>query len=263
MVFKGGTCLVKAHTDYYRFSEDLDFTWKDISIWEDRTPSQIRKQCYREIDTIIEHLREIADDLDLMFKGDKSDRDQVIIGGGGRMPRFYFSYPSVITNVKAEIKVDINFVDMTLYPYQTKDLKSYVEGYQNRELALLFREEYDRYTSPITIRCYALGEIYTDKCRAAMTRVAYKLRDIIDIYMLEEHFGLTIKEYKAPILEKTRFMLDLYTKYRKNIETKSLPDAGNISREEINLLIIEMPEKLEKNIKRIHDQINRIKGEII
>jgi predicted nucleotidyltransferase component of viral defense system len=29
LVFKGGTCLVKAHTDYYRFSEDIDFTWKN------------------------------------------------------------------------------------------------------------------------------------------------------------------------------------------------------------------------------------------
>ena len=26
LVFKGGTCLAKAHTDFYRLSEDLDFT---------------------------------------------------------------------------------------------------------------------------------------------------------------------------------------------------------------------------------------------
>ncbi len=26
-VFKGGTCLTKAYFGYYRFSEDLDFTW--------------------------------------------------------------------------------------------------------------------------------------------------------------------------------------------------------------------------------------------
>ena len=263
MVFKGGTCLVKAHTDYYRFSEDLDFTWGDLSIWDGRTPSQIRKRCSREIDTIIEHLVEIADDLGLMFDGDKSDRGQVIIGGGGRMPRFYLSYTSVITNAIAKAKVDVNFVDRTLYPYQTKYLKSYLKDYRNKELALLFREEYDSYTSSITMECYAPMEIYTDKCRAAMTRIAYKLRDIIDIYMLEEQYGYTIQEYKAPILEKTMFMLDLYTKYRKNMETTRLPDAGDITQEEINLLIIEMPEKLEKNIQRIHDQINMIKGEII
>ena len=27
LVFKGGTCLVKCYFGYYRFSEDLDFTW--------------------------------------------------------------------------------------------------------------------------------------------------------------------------------------------------------------------------------------------
>lgn len=29
LVFKGGTCLAKAYLNYHRFSEDLDFTWKD------------------------------------------------------------------------------------------------------------------------------------------------------------------------------------------------------------------------------------------
>jgi predicted nucleotidyltransferase component of viral defense system len=28
-LFKGGTCLVKCYLGYYRFSEDIDFTWKN------------------------------------------------------------------------------------------------------------------------------------------------------------------------------------------------------------------------------------------
>ncbi len=39
LVFKGGTCLVKAYTGYFRFSEDLDFTWKDQTRWEGKNPS--------------------------------------------------------------------------------------------------------------------------------------------------------------------------------------------------------------------------------
>ena len=27
-LFKGGTCLIKYYLGYYRFSEDLDFTWR-------------------------------------------------------------------------------------------------------------------------------------------------------------------------------------------------------------------------------------------
>ena len=35
-VFKGGTCLAKAYLDYFRFSEDLDFTFFDQKLWEGR-----------------------------------------------------------------------------------------------------------------------------------------------------------------------------------------------------------------------------------
>jgi len=27
-VFKGGACLIKCHLGYFRFSEDVDFSWK-------------------------------------------------------------------------------------------------------------------------------------------------------------------------------------------------------------------------------------------
>ena len=33
-VFKGGTCLTKCYLGYYRFSEDLDFTWTDQKLFE-------------------------------------------------------------------------------------------------------------------------------------------------------------------------------------------------------------------------------------
>jgi predicted nucleotidyltransferase component of viral defense system len=31
--FKGGTCLAKCYLDYFRFSEDIDFTWKNQSVF--------------------------------------------------------------------------------------------------------------------------------------------------------------------------------------------------------------------------------------
>ncbi|HZX19690.1 MAG TPA: nucleotidyl transferase AbiEii/AbiGii toxin family protein, partial [archaeon] len=42
-VFKGGTCLTKAYFGYYRFSEDLDFTWISQKNFENKTEKQIRK----------------------------------------------------------------------------------------------------------------------------------------------------------------------------------------------------------------------------
>ncbi|MCY4491358.1 MAG: nucleotidyl transferase AbiEii/AbiGii toxin family protein [Thaumarchaeota archaeon] len=40
--FKGGTCLVKAHLGYFRFSEDIDFTWKKQNIFEKKSQKKIR-----------------------------------------------------------------------------------------------------------------------------------------------------------------------------------------------------------------------------
>lgn len=40
--FKGGTCLMKCYLGYYRFSEDLDFTWIDQRIFENKSGKQIR-----------------------------------------------------------------------------------------------------------------------------------------------------------------------------------------------------------------------------
>ncbi|MFP4608759.1 MAG: nucleotidyl transferase AbiEii/AbiGii toxin family protein, partial [Candidatus Aenigmatarchaeota archaeon] len=44
-VFKGGSCLVKAYTGYYRFSEDIDLTWKYRKEWTGLSASQTRKRC--------------------------------------------------------------------------------------------------------------------------------------------------------------------------------------------------------------------------
>ena len=38
-LFKGGTCLIKCYLGYYRFSEDLDFTWKRQEEFAERTKS--------------------------------------------------------------------------------------------------------------------------------------------------------------------------------------------------------------------------------
>jgi predicted nucleotidyltransferase component of viral defense system len=34
-LFKGGTCLIKGYLGYYRFSEDVDFTYRDQLRFED------------------------------------------------------------------------------------------------------------------------------------------------------------------------------------------------------------------------------------
>jgi len=262
VVFKGGTCLIKAYLGYFRFSEDLDFTWKDKSLWEGKSASQARKECSKEIDTIIDRIVPIANKLGLKFEKDKSDKGQVIIGGGGRMPRFYLSYNSELIRKPAKIKMEINFMEKTLFPYKKMELASYIGDQKLEELEMLFNDEYSEYTSPIELECYDPREIYTDKCRAALTRVTYKLRDVIDIIVLEEQKGYSIPQFAEPILEKTVFMMNIYKKYRDNLVSKKFPKAANVVNQETDLLIKRLELDLEKYVDSIHNELEQLRKQL-
>jgi len=263
LVFKGGTCLVKAYMGYYRFSEDLDFAWKDTSIWEDKTPSQTRRDCSREIDRLLEIFCGISEELGLKFNGDKSDRNEVNIGGGGRMPKFFLGYHSEILGQPSSIKIEINFVDMIVYPFQQRNLQSYMEDFESDEIAFLYNVPYREYTKPVMVECYDPREFYIEKCRAIMTRIAYKLRDAVDIYMLQQRYGYTIQQHKEEIMNKTRFMLDLYNKYKENIQIAAIPPLETTYNGELKLLTIPTPKDLRENIEMIHRQIQEIQTELV
>ncbi len=71
LVFKGGTCLIKAYYGYYRFSEDIDFTWQNMDIWKGKSKSETVKRCSKEITKLIHNFKDISDRLGLIFGGKK------------------------------------------------------------------------------------------------------------------------------------------------------------------------------------------------
>ena len=263
LVFKGGTCLMKAYTGYYRFSEDVDFTWLDKNIWEGRNKSEIVRLCSAEIDTLAKHFRDISNDLGLNFSGDKTNTDEVNISSGGRVVQFFIGYNSEILNMASRIKVEINFMDITLYAFKKKNLKSYVEGIDSEEMEFLYETQWKEYLTPVTLGCYDSREIFIEKCRALMTRKAYKLRDVIDIYFLEKNNNYSIPAYKKAIKRKTGFMLELYERYRENIKALELPSTNILASEEMKLLLVKPPENLEENVNRIHGQLDKIREELL
>ena len=263
LVFKGGTCLVKAYLGYYRFSEDIDFTWKDTGLWKGKSASQARKKCSKQIDIIIDRLKKIIEKLGLEFNGNKTDASQVEIGSGGRMVRFFIRYPSATLEIPVTIKIEINFADQTLFPFKNNELKSLINRVENRELAFLYRKEWDEYKKNVYFDCYDPREIFTDKVRAAMTRVSYKFRDAIDIVKLEQKYGYIISDYEEEIRKKTDFVLDLYHRYKSNIESIRIPDIETIPERELNLLLFKPTKDFYKNINRVHMQLRQIQKEII
>jgi predicted nucleotidyltransferase component of viral defense system len=49
--FKGGTCLMKCYISYYRFSEDLDFTYVNQKEFENKSGKQRRSIMSEKINT--------------------------------------------------------------------------------------------------------------------------------------------------------------------------------------------------------------------
>ncbi len=263
LVFKGGTCLMKAYMGYYRFSEDIDFTWRNKDIWYDRNKSEIGKLCSIEIDTIAKHFKDIADNLALSFSGNKANTEEVNISSGGRIVQFFIGYKSEILNLPSRIKLEINFMDMILYPFKEKNLKSYIEDIDAEEIRFLYEALWKEYSVPVSLRCYDSREIFIEKCRAVLTRKAYKFRDVMDIYFLEKNNKLSITTYKKPIMKKTKFMLDLYERYRDNIKNLDFPSPDILTSEEMKLLLVQPPSNLKDDINRIHGELDKIREELL
>jgi predicted nucleotidyltransferase component of viral defense system len=87
------------------------------------------------------------------------------------------------------------------------------------ELGILF-PEFKEYTQKILFDVYDVREILCEKIRAILTRKGMKARDFIDVYLICTQFRIRLDDIYSCSVEKTRFMLHLYERYRKNIEEK-------------------------------------------
>ena len=95
-------------------------------------------------------------------------------------------------------------------------LKSPLEEY--KELEFLFPSFYREYKASISFKIYGAKEIFCEKVRAILTRKGIKERNFIDIYLISNKFGFGYENLEKEILDKTRFMLDIYQKYKTNLE---------------------------------------------
>lgn len=84
---------------------------------------------------------------------------------------------------------------------------------------------------------YDPREMLVEKCRALLTRQAPKIRDILDLYLLEKELRLRYVDFEREIVRKTLFFLKMYEKYRKNLQrTKS--ELGQMLAEDESRILI-------------------------
>lgn len=242
-LFKGGTCLAKCYLGYYRFSEDIDFTWKDQTVFEAKSQNKIRSLLSEIIDRTGKIFEEISKTRQLDFRCEKHNNHYVELGGSNKLCTFKIWYQSEVLNRESFLKVQMNFVEKLNFKPHKAELKA-LPSKKSEELSFLF-QEYEEYLQPIPFNVYDIREILCEKVRSILTREGIKARDFLDVYLISKKHNITLDDLLDQIVVKTCFMLELYEKYRENFNKKQsilVSEPFNWG-EERNLLLKKINEK--------------------
>ena len=107
------------------------------------------------------------------------------------------TYHSALNKMRTEVKIEVDFCDADIHPYENKTLGTYIGDADLQELAALHEERFRTYSTPVERSCYDCREMFIEKCRAMMTRRVYKPRDSLDLYHLSRTKGLDVPDYKG------------------------------------------------------------------
>jgi predicted nucleotidyltransferase component of viral defense system len=236
--FKGGTCLIKCYLGYYRFSEDLDFSYIYPEEFKNKSEKQIRKELSIIITNLSKLLMKISEKLKFDFSIDKTNKKYYEFGSNNKFIKFKLWYTS-ITNNQQFIKIQINFIEKFYYKFKIIQVENMIKKINYKEFNFLFPEYIELLNYP-KIKVYDIKEILLEKNRVIITRKALKARDFIDVFLILEYLKQEISIYRTQILEKTRFMINKYTKYKDNLNVRKKLGFKYILGEESKLLIKEI-----------------------
>lgn len=207
-LFKGGSCLVKCYFGYYRFSVDLDFTWRDQARWENLGKKKLRRELLKETTKFGNLLEVIATKAGIDFRNDIRNKNYVEFGSGNRMVTFKMWRNNEL------IKIQVNFVERILFDYKKVVARTLIDDVRISNEDKTYYEEFLKFYQPIKLLAYSKEEILCEKVRAILTRQTQKLRDFYDVFMIEKS-GVSVEQLKNAIINKTRDVL----KYKNTGQT--------------------------------------------
>lgn len=212
LVFKGGTCLIKCYLDYFRFSVDLDFTWRNQENWHTvntkQVPNVTRKARHAWVAVMTDASKELGYDF---------DANSVVWGSNSRIGTAQLAYRN-LAGEAAFIKVQVNFVEPLHYEPAMRHARTLVSGMESKAITLLDGPDIEAYRASYSLACYDAREIAAEKVRAILTRTAPKGRDLLDLYLLERDLGIKAETLEAQIRAKLDFALSLGEKYQKTLD---------------------------------------------
>ncbi len=169
-VFRGGTSLSKIHANFYRLSEDLDFT---LSI----SPAANRSERSRMITPVKDWLSALEKESSA-FKV-----EQKLIGyNNSRQYVAQIAYPSAVGTGSGRIKIEVGLREEILIPPIMGSIKTLLENPFTRKSAV---QEFGVLT-------LTREETYAEKIRAALTRREPAIRDFYDVDYAVSNLGLDL-----------------------------------------------------------------------
>jgi predicted nucleotidyltransferase component of viral defense system len=256
--FKGGTCLTKCYLGYYRFSEDLDFTYIGQDEFKGMSQKTLRKTLSEKINNVLEQLIKIADELHLDFRSDKSDTRYVMLGGSNKFVTFKLWYKPLTGEKEDFIKIQINYLELIVNKITEKKAHSLYSSIDKKEMKLLHPEFIDL-LDDINLLAYPLIEMFLEKIRAILTRRGTKSRDYIDVYLIEKKVKIDIDREEPNIINKIEFMLR-YDKYLQNLSV--IKPENLIIGEEAQLLLEPLDEGFKKFLPEFFEYLKKLERKI-
>jgi len=160
LVFKGVTCISKVYTDFYRFSEDLDFIIPvavQASRKERRTKIEPIKYMFEKLSTVIPGVS-----IAVPLSGHNESKQYI----------GYYNYQSLLIDKQEKIKIEVGLREPLLNAAELKPARTIaLNPFNNRSLL-----------SHFTVRAMSQKEMYAEKFRAALSRREPAIRDFFDLF---------------------------------------------------------------------------------
>jgi len=245
LVFKGGTCLNKVYYEYYRLSEDLDFS---MILPEYKPTRGQRRKCIQPIkDKIEKFIEQFGMRLHDAGNPGRNESKQYV---------YNFVYQSALHEVEAKIKFEIG---LRFNPFDT---------IKKRPVQHVFLHPFtgDPLFDGGQINCLSLNELIAEKLRAGAIRKIIAPRDFYDIdFVLRNKFDLTNKEV-ITLFKKKLQEDDADTdlgKYRNNLGRSDEEIKDMNSRIETELFDVLTPEERKNfDLSTALRRINKAMGAI-
>ena len=242
LVFKGGTLLTRAHLNYHRISEDLDFTYSENMKLNKISAKQRKKAITNITDELVEEINKISKKFSLDFSTNKTNERYCKVMDRKNVYAFRIYYRPVYGSEEF-IKFEVNFNDELIYPALYSDIKHLFDDGLIKDLEFA---EGLKIQIRKNIPCYDLKEIAGEKVRAILTRPVIKERDLFDLFLISDIIDIRKSLDKDRIVKKVvsakSFIKGLPEKIKENIMILT-QNKNSIIEERSKLSLIKVEEK--------------------